>query len=65
MMTDIGYETRCRILLNVQCAKCGVWVAAEGKRLVEFDGMPHSCAGVPYGKRHLSGESAELVLELL
>jgi hypothetical protein len=64
MMTDIGYETRCNILLNVQCAKCGVWVAPDGKHLIEFDGRPHTCTGKPYGKRP-GGEKAELAPELL
>lgn len=62
MMTDIGYVTRCRLLLNLQCVKCGVWVAEEKRRFVEFDGMPHTCAGQPFGKRPNS-ENQKLTLE--
>lgn len=63
MITDIGYTTRCHLLLNVQCVKCGVWLAAEGNHFIEFDGMFHSCAGQPYGKRPVT-ENQELTLEV-
>ena len=49
-MSDIGYRTRADVLLNIQCATCGVWVAVEGKRFIEYDGLPHACKGTPYGK---------------
>lgn len=63
MITDIGYMSSCRLLLNIQCMTCGVWVAEEKKRFIEFDGMPHTCAGEPYGKRAVT-ENQELVLEM-
>lgn len=63
MITDIGYRTRCNLLLNIQCATCGVWVAQEKTRFVEFDGMPHRCAGVPYGKR-IIGKARDIALEI-
>lgn len=50
MITDIGYQTRVGLLLNIQCVACGVWVAQEKKRFIEFDGMPHSCIGEPFGR---------------
>lgn len=59
----IGYLSNCKILLNVCCVKCGVWVAEEKKRFIEFDGMPHTCIGEPYGKQAI-GETGELVLEI-
>lgn len=54
----IGHLSRFGILLNMCCVKCGVWVAMEKTRFVEFDGMPHTCIGKPYGKK------AEFVLEI-
>lgn len=62
-MTDIGYITRCHLLLNIQCVECGVWVAKEKKRFIDFDGMPHTCLGQPYGKR-IVAETQELALEM-
>lgn len=63
MITDVGYMTRCHLLLNIQCVRCGVWVAMEGNHFIEFDGMFHSCAGEPYGKQAV-GQNGELALEI-
>ena len=62
MITDIGFLTRAKLLLNMCCAKCGVWVASEKARLVEFNGMPHECRGRPYGKAP-DAEEVELDLQ--
>lgn len=59
----IGHLSRFKILLNICCVKCGVWVAEEKKRFIEFDGMPHTCIGEPYGKQPVA-KTGELVLEI-
>lgn len=59
---ETGWRTSNGLLLNIVCL-CGVWVAEEKKRFIEFDGMPHSCAGEPYGKQPI-GQTGELVLEI-
>lgn len=60
---ETGWRTSNGLLLNIVCAKCGVWVTEEKSRFVEFDGLPHTCAGKPYGQRAI-GETGELVLEI-
>jgi hypothetical protein len=57
---ETGWRTSNGLLLNIVCL-CGVWVAQEKKRFVEFDGMPHSCKGQPYGKVE---QQPELALEI-
>jgi hypothetical protein len=41
--TATGWFSSYDVLLNAQCVACRVWVGFDGKRLVEFDGMPHRC----------------------
>jgi hypothetical protein len=41
--TANGWESSCRVLLSLQCVACRVWLGFDGKRLIEFDGMPHRC----------------------
>lgn len=49
-MTDIGYRSTLGMLLNVQCVKCGTWLAFEDRKFIDFQGGAHHCAGEPYGK---------------
>lgn len=37
MITEIGYTTRCHLLLNIQCVECGVWVAQEKIRFIALE----------------------------
>lgn len=64
MITDIGYRTRCGLLLNIQCVTCGVWVAQERSRFVEFDGLRHSCAGRPFGMKTQVAKDQNLSLRI-
>lgn len=50
-MTETGYRSRANVLLNVQCVKCGTWLAFEDKKFIDYQGGAHHCAGEPYGKK--------------
>lgn len=51
-MTEIGWQSSYGLLLNLQCTKCRVWVAADEKgKFHEFDGMPHHCTPAQAVKR--------------